>query len=409
MKISLFTGVVLFLSTLSVFAFECRVIEPEIDNRRYARNQIDVRKGVPRTVQIVYFSPNDTFFNPEVVENIQREIQNIRAFYAQQMEKHGHGWTTFRVETDIQNKPIVHEIKGQHPESYYRDNGIQRSIHHELETKFDIFANIYLIVVELVNRNKIDGADGRGARFGKTGGMVLVPDEYWLRIAQGEDDGIANQKKTWRNVIAHELGHAFGLEHNFHDDTYMMAYGEHTQMSEYSTDFLSVHPFLNSDIPTERGEILPGIQLLSSPRYPEMAQSAELQISASSPHGIHQVTLLVRTPKEHPAYGYFELKEYQKKLGDEISIVVFDYDGIIPSVPTTRFSDSTVHFVRIKVVALNGDVSEKYLNLIERSSYHIATLDNVATPTRINFSHDSKVFAVSTANTDKASVNFMGC
>ena len=185
MKASLFVGVTLVLSVFSALAFECKVIEPEPENRRYSRALIDGQKGVPRTVQIVYFSPSDTSFNHEVVENIQHEIQNIRFFYGQQMDKHGHGWTTFGIETDIQSKPIVHEIKGEHPESYYRDNGILRTVRHELESKFDTSANIYLIVVELVNWNKIDGADGRGGRFGKTGGMVLVPDEYWLRIGTG--------------------------------------------------------------------------------------------------------------------------------------------------------------------------------------------------------------------------------
>ena len=31
--------------------------------------------------------------------------------------------------------------------------------------------------------------------------------------------------KTGTVVTAHELGHAFGLEHDFRDDAYIMSYG----------------------------------------------------------------------------------------------------------------------------------------------------------------------------------------
>ena len=394
MKTLLFAGVSLFLSTFSALAFECKVIALELGNRRYYRNQVDLHKGTPRTVQLVYFAPSDISFNSEVVEDIQREIQNVRVYYGQQMEKNGHGWTTFRVETDEQGVPKVHKVKGKHPEFYYHENGMYGGVLRELELKFDIYSNIYLVVIELIKWNAIDGAGGVGGRFGKTGGMALVPGEQGLMIGDG-DIGRTNQRKKWRGTITHELGHVFGLEHNFHDSTYMMAYGNHTQMSECSADYLSVHPFLNLDVPAQEGVTLPAIQLLSSPSYPEMAQSAKLEIRTSSLHGIHQVTLFSQTPVKHPAYPAFELKECQNALGYGVSTVTFDYDGVIPSVPATRLADSVVHYIKVRAVALNGDVNEVFFHLVERSPHHIAVLNSKTSVREIAFSSDSKKLVVS--------------
>lgn len=379
-----------FLQTSTSLAFECRVIEPEF-GRHYARMNENLEKGNPRTVQLVYFAPSDREFRPEVVENLQREIQNIRLFYGDQIRKHTNKWMSFNIKTDAREKPVVHQFRGKHPESYYQDNGVYNNVFHEIGSKFDTSANIYLVVVELLNRDKIDGADGRGFRNNsKHSGMAIVPDQYWLRFGNDEE-AYAQQQITWRNVIAHELGHAFGLEHDFRDDTYMMSFSEPSQISVCNADFLSVHPYFNKTISIENGTP-PEITLISSPTYPKNSQTVEVEIGANSPEGIHQVILFVETADGHPGYGFWELKECQIEV-DGIS--VFNYDGVIPSDPKTRLSDFPVHYMKARTVSLDGNVSDKYFNLVERSPHHIATLDNTPSVEHIAFSFDSKLLATS--------------
>ena len=59
------------------------------------------------------------------------------------------------------------------------------------------------------------------------------------------------------STIAHELGHTFGLWHDFRDDAYIMSYGgDPDRLSACAAEFLSVHPYFNADISLE-GKIRP--------------------------------------------------------------------------------------------------------------------------------------------------------
>ena len=60
----------------------------------------------PRTVRLFYFLPNDRLFRPEVVQRMKEEILHIRTWYGEQMEAHGHGYKTFRAETDDEGDPV---------------------------------------------------------------------------------------------------------------------------------------------------------------------------------------------------------------------------------------------------------------------------------------------------------------
>ena len=92
----------------------------QFPNRRYARTfTANLNVGEPRTVRLIYFLPNDRPYRAEVVKRMKDEILNIQTFYSEQMEVHGYGRVTFRIETDFQGQPMVHPVKGQHSDSYY--------------------------------------------------------------------------------------------------------------------------------------------------------------------------------------------------------------------------------------------------------------------------------------------------
>ena len=77
---------------------------------------------------------------------------------------------------------------------------------------------------------------GRGGVIGSHGGLSLIP-------ASGEcfigDFGLVS--------AAHELGHAFGLFHNFRSITYLMSYGiNRMELSECAAEWLDVHHYFNA-------------------------------------------------------------------------------------------------------------------------------------------------------------------
>ena len=110
-------------------------------NRNYARTAAaNLNVGEPRTVRMIYFLPNDRPYRAEVVQQMKDEILNVQTFFAEQMEAHGYGNVTFRIETDAQGEPMVHRVDGQHPDSYYEYGGRLNAwgVSGEISQIFDI-------------------------------------------------------------------------------------------------------------------------------------------------------------------------------------------------------------------------------------------------------------------------------
>ena len=320
----------------------CAVIDWQADNRRYTRAFApNLNVGEPRTVRMIYFLPNDRPYRAEVVQHMKDEILNIQTFYAEQMEVHGYGEVTFRVETDSQGEPIVHRVDGDHPDTHYLDNTI-RTVLDEINLAFNPEANVYLIVID----NSIDvlvqgGADGGehpvagvGVRQGKNGGIALLPDEFVYKIT------------------VHELGHAFGLGHDFRDRAYIMSYGPgQDRLSPCSAEFLSVHPYFNLNTPIEKGEP-PTIKLISPPTYPAGSQSVPIRLKVNDSEGLHQLLLFVNGGVADVG---LEVKACRRLAGDRDFVVEFDYDGVIPSDGLTSLSVPAIHPIFVEVVDIDGN------------------------------------------------------
>ena len=312
----------------------------QFPHRRYARTAAaNLNVGEPRTVRLIYFLPTDRPYRAEVVQQIKDEVRRVQTFYAEQMAAHGYGQMTFRLETDAQGELMVHRVDGRHPDSHYL-NQTSDLVFDEMAAVFDIDANIYLTVID----NSIDGivlddeiVAGVGGSWSKNGGWLLTANETL-------------------SAIAHELGHGFGLEHDFRDGAYIMSYGPgETRLAACSAEYLSVHPYFNSNTPIEQGTP-PTITLLSPHTYPEDANNISIRLQISGVDGLHQAILHLAQPDNR-----WTIKTCRGLKGETNTIVQFDYDGVIPSAHDPTYSIETsllnprVHPMHVKVVDRRGD------------------------------------------------------
>ena len=65
-----------------------------------SKRPADTNVGEPRTVRMIYFLPNDRPLRREVVDSMKVVIRQIQTFFAEQIQAHGYGERTFRIETD---------------------------------------------------------------------------------------------------------------------------------------------------------------------------------------------------------------------------------------------------------------------------------------------------------------------
>ncbi len=308
----------------------------------------DLDVGEPRTVRMIYFLPNDRPYRAAAVDTMKTRMRQMQDFFAEQMKANRQGNTTFRFETDAAGEPLVHRVDGRRSTRYYNDRNTVDKVLEELAPVFDIEENVYYIAIDNGNDSIYAGdflAGGVGSRWGKNGGFGMVPI--------GTNFG----------TVAHELGHAFGLEHDFRDDTYVMSYGfvpdwlvsAKQRLSACNAEFLVVHPYFNANIPIEEGSWPTFEERTSSPIQTAGATSIPVRAKVRDPDELHQAILFAITSALHPAEGWLEVKACRGLEGRRNPVVEFDYDGTIPSVLESDFNTFETQEVVLGVVDALGD------------------------------------------------------
>ena len=340
----------------------CRVIDSQEETGPPAAKPTALKAEDPRTVRMVYFLPNDRTFRAEVVDSMKATIRQVQAFYAEEMQRHGHGDLTFRFETDDQGEPLIHRLDGEHADAHYLEQaGARREIWRALGRN-----PIEVVVLDL-SANTVPYFSG-GA-----GGVTWRSREGDLTVAATV---LVPSGFSWRTV-AHELGHAFDLEHDFRDSEYIMSYGagNRARLSACAAEHLTVHPYLNPGIEAARGPSPSTVDLISPPGYPAGSTSTPIRLEIGNSSGLHQVLLFATTELPHFAAGSAEVKGCRSFSGERTATVEFDYDGVIPSKANSSLANPIVHWMSFLAVDTAGRTSRLGFSLFQLSERHVATLE----------------------------------
>ena len=316
-----------------------------------AKRPADLNVGEPRTVRLIYFLPNDRPYRAKVIKDMKDRIREVQTFYSVSMQAQGHSDATFRLETDAGGEPMVHYVAGQRSDSEYLDDTFGKVL-DEIEPTFDLKRNAYIVVID-ISTDVIDRTvGGKAFKNGKVGGFGLVTSDEM-------DPG------SYHNVVSHELGHAFGLQHDFRAQAYVMSYGNlpDSEISACNAEFLAAHPYFNPNIPTEPGPP-PAIELVSPLSYPEDAETVAVRLEVGDPDGLHEVILFHYTGSSgNPS----EVKACRGLSGERQAVVTFGYNGVIPSKHNwgtyTSLSQPTVHSMTVLAVDAAGDASHTQFTL----------------------------------------------
>ena len=302
------------------------------------------QSAIHEMVRIIYFIPKDRTAQSDMWTKLNTLIRDVQDFYADQMEANGYGRKTFTFETDENDETVVYRVDGKFSDLYYHTNTSQK-IRAEVANNFDMKKDVYLIVAE-VSSQAIDQKDVCGV-----GGSNWLGLEHQIKSQGGyaviPASGRCFDIDAGLVLTAHELGHAFGLDHDFRDDSYIMSYGDSPdQFSKCATEWLSVSRFFNTDQTAFND--LTTLQLLTSETYPPNATNFSILFQITDLDGIHQVQLLVPTTGTDPATGT-KLHSCQR-IDVQSTAVEFDISSL------TAFPMNTI---MLQVIDVHGNITRQ--------------------------------------------------
>ena len=241
-------------------------------------------------VRVVYFVPGGRTPQQDINARLDKLIKDVQKFYADEMERHGFGRKTFGLETDRNGNAVIHRVNGNFVDTYYNQKTDEK-VEKEVSRHFDFTKNVYLIVVD-VSVERINADCGWGRYNWNTEGD-------WRGRAFIPASGFCVDGFVGCFITAHELGHAFGLAHDFSNDAYIMSYGVYrTELALCSAEWLDTNRYFNThDTPSNTSETaIQMLQPVASPPY-----GIRFRFEVSDPDGLQIAQL--QTPATYRAEG----------------------------------------------------------------------------------------------------------
>ena len=214
-------------------------------------------------VRPIYLRGPGLRHDPETFEEIKNLMWEVQQFYADQMEIYGFGRKTFQFETDADGNAFVYHVNGR----FITENAVPRF------DKFDSSKNIIrLLFVEDLHPNTVSYPVGRGHGDSHSGYAEVAGFSFI--------------------TVAHELGHAFGLPHDFRyrpssPAGYIMSYGSQRMLSQCAAEWLDVHRYFNTERTAADVDVT--IEVLPPLRHPPNA--IRLRFNVTAPAGLHQARI----------------------------------------------------------------------------------------------------------------------
>ncbi len=301
MKTNIFTLTLLTLATLT-----------------FVSNSFAQDDSLEYVVRVIYFLPNDRESQPNIDTKLDSMMKETQQFFADVMETNGFGRKTFQLETDENGTVMVHHVNAKSNDTFYHSQ-LLRKVIDELSPNFDTSKNIYYVAIDVSSENSFD-----------------LPNSHICGVATGNWAFTAASGACFNyKVIAHELGHNFGLSHNRINYTGIDAMLE----SFWSAEWLDVHPFFNERKQTDFNEPTT-VNMLTPSRAPS-SNAVRFSFEVRDTDGLHQAQLYIPTLNSVVA---------SKRLSSENTTVEFD---------TTRVV-SELNSISLKVIDVNGNHTDHY-------------------------------------------------
>ena len=324
------------------------------------------------SVRLVYFLPSDRPARPDRIEALRQLSKDAQKFYADEMDRHGYGRKTFRVETDTDGKPIVHRVNGKFNDNHYLKS-VEPGVWTEVVGHFEDPRHIYFIAIDVSSEilgtstcglgtvSYFSFGDGYGFVPLASGGVALrhrhitreqeVIGGYVIIPASGscfdDHEGVVYPGAHRLRVALHELGHAFGLEHDYREgyDNETVMGGRALGLSACSAEWLSVNCFFNDNLLSNNSRGV--IKLISPPTY--TPEGIKLRFEVTDADGLHQANLSV--PEN--------LEDYEGSWGP---YRLFDCKRVEGSTEVVEFVNQEltvdpVDRVTLQIVDTNGNIT----------------------------------------------------
>ena len=252
------------------------------------------------TVRLIYFVPRDRQPQPNIRTKLDKLIKEVQQVYANEMERHGFGKKTFDFEKDESGKAVVYWVDGQDANNYYLEDTEDKII-EEYERFGDNSQNVCLFVVD-ISSERIDGDMIVGVNIRQGAGEV--EENYALIPVSGVGFHV--------HTAAHELGHGFGLEHDFRghnssEGSYIMSYDRVPpyRLSKGAAEWLDKSRFFNHNR-----------TFFNEPSTINQLDKTQLLFELKDADGLYQVQLAIpTTTSDFVSIGksYLEANPTEKK------------------------------------------------------------------------------------------------